>query len=57
MKKTFCIMLLFLVSISYSQIKLEGAVRDSLNTPFELANVIAINQETSLLESYSITDE
>ena len=50
-------MLLFLVSISYSQIKLEGAVRDSLNTPFELANVIAINQETSLLESYSITDE
>jgi hypothetical protein len=57
MKKIVCIVLLFLVSISYGQIKLEGAVRDSLNTPFELANVIAINQETSALESYSITDE
>jgi hypothetical protein len=57
MKKIVCIVLLFVVSISYGQIKLEGAVRDSLNTPFELANVIAINQETSALESYSITDE
>jgi hypothetical protein len=57
MKKIVCIVLLFVVSISYGQIKLEGAVRDSMNTPFELANVIAINQETSALESYSITDE
>ena len=57
MKKTFCIALLFVVNISYSQIKLEGTVRDSLNTPLELASVIAINQKTSALESYGITDE
>ncbi len=57
MKKIICFALFFVASISYAQIKLEGVVRDSLNKPLELANVIAINQETSGLESYSITDE
>ena len=57
MKKLLCIALLFVASVSYAQIKLEGVVKDSLNTPLELANVIAINQETSGLESYGITDE
>ena len=57
MRKLFCIALLFVASISYAQIKLEGVVKDSLNSPFDLANVIAINQETSGLESYGITDE
>ncbi len=57
MKKIFCITILLVASISYAQIKLEGVVRDSLNNPLELANVIAINQETSGLESYGITNE
>ena len=57
MKKTFSVLLLFLVSLSYSQIKLEGLVYDGLNRPLELATVIAINKETNELESYSITDE
>ncbi len=57
MRKLFCFALLFVASISYAQIKLEGVVKDSLNSPFDLANVIAINQETSGLESYGITDE
>ena len=57
MKKIVCIALLLVASISYAQIKLEGVVRDSLNNPLELANVIAINQETNGLESYGITDE
>jgi len=57
MRKLFCIALLFVVSVSYAQIKLEGVVKDSLNSPFDLANVIAINQETKGLESYGITDE
>ncbi len=57
MRKILCISLLFVASISYAQIKLEGVVRDTLNFPLELANVIAINQETSGLESYGITDE
>ncbi len=57
MKNIFCIALLLVASISFAQIKLEGVVRDSLSTPLELANVIAINQETNGLESYAITDE
>jgi len=50
-------MLLFVATTSYTQIKFEGVVKDSLNSPFELANVIAINEETSGLESYGITNE
>jgi len=57
MKNIICIALLFVANITYAQITLEGVVRDSLNTPLELANVIAINQETSGLESFGITDE
>lgn len=57
MKKIFCIALLFVATLSYAQIKIEGVVKDSLNQPLELANVIAINQETSGLESYGITSE
>src|SRR6056297_1927361 len=56
MRKFCCIALLFAVNIFYAQVKLEGVVKDSLNTPFELANVVAINEETSGLESYGITD-
>ncbi len=56
-KYIFCLALLFVGSISFAQIKLEGVVTDSLNNPLELANVIAINQETSGLESYGITNE
>jgi len=39
MKKIFCIALLFIADLSYSQIKLDGVVKDSLNQPLELANV------------------
>ncbi|WP_275315416.1 carboxypeptidase-like regulatory domain-containing protein [Tenacibaculum bernardetii] len=57
MKKALSVALFFLVSISFSQIKLEGVVKDSLNVSLDLANVIAINEETSVLEAYGITDE
>ncbi len=57
MKKIFCTLLLLAVSFSYAQIKFEGIVQDSLKMPLELANVIAINQETNGLESFAITDE
>lgn len=56
MKKILCILLFFVANFTFAQIKLEGVVKDSLNNPLELANVIAINKETSALESYSITD-
>jgi hypothetical protein len=56
MKNCFCLALFLIAAISQAQIKLEGVVRDSLNDPLELANVIAIEQETSGLESFGITD-
>ena len=49
-------MLFSLVNISFSQIKLQGVVKDSIGNPLELANIIAINEETKALESYAITN-
>lgn len=57
MKKLIVLVLLCLVNITFSQIKFKGVVKDSIGNSLELANVIAINQETSTLESYAITDE
>ncbi|WP_445383090.1 carboxypeptidase-like regulatory domain-containing protein [Robiginitalea sp. IMCC43444] len=57
MKQLIFISLLLATISSQAQIKFEGVVQDSLNTPLELANVIAINQQSKALESYGITDE
>ncbi|MDM9632611.1 carboxypeptidase-like regulatory domain-containing protein [Robiginitalea aurantiaca] len=57
MKNVFFIALLLVAGSSYGQVLLEGVVKDSLGTPLELANVIAINQETKGMESYGITNE
>ena len=56
MKKIFTLLLLLVAVGSYSQVKLTGVVKDSIGQPLELANVIAINQESKALESYGITD-
>lgn len=57
MKNIYLFMLLLLVvGHSFAQIKVEGVVKDSIGNPLELANVIAINQESKALESYGITD-
>ena len=56
MRIYFTLALLLASSICLSQVKLQGVVRDSLGSPLELANVIAINQETKALESYGITN-
>jgi len=57
MKKLFTAMLLMAVTMSFAQIKLEGVVKDSIGNPLELANVIAINQESKALDSYGITND
>jgi len=44
-------------TMSFAQIKLEGVVKDSIGNPLELANVIAINQESKALDSYGITND
>ncbi len=56
-KSICCIFSLLFLACTYAQIKLDGVVKDSLNTPLELANVVAINQETNALETYGITNE
>ncbi|MGB5322803.1 carboxypeptidase regulatory-like domain-containing protein [Lutimonas sp.] len=57
MKKIIFIVLLCSMNIAFSQIKFDGFVKDSIDNFLELANVIALDQETSTLESYAITDE
>ncbi|MGJ8591051.1 MAG: carboxypeptidase regulatory-like domain-containing protein [Aquaticitalea sp.] len=57
MKHLFLFMLLLVAGNSFAQIKLEGVVKDSIGSPLELANVIAINQDTNKLESYAITND
>lgn len=57
MKKLIILVLFCATNITFSQIKFEGVVKDSIGNLLELANVIAINQETNALESYAITDE
>uniref|UniRef100_UPI00404A56C8 carboxypeptidase regulatory-like domain-containing protein n=1 Tax=Flavobacterium sp. TaxID=239 RepID=UPI00404A56C8 len=57
MNKVICFLLLFITYFSHGQVKLSGVVKDSLNSPLELANVVALNQQTNGLESYGITDK
>ena len=57
MKNILCFTLLLIAGVSYGQIRFGGVVKDSLGTPLELANVIAINQETKGMESYGITND
>ena len=57
MRKLYFLLLLIVAGQTFAQIKLEGIVKDSIGNPLELANVIAINQETKALESYGITND
>lgn len=57
LKICICFLLCLSSMISTSQIRLEGTVKDSLNNPLELANIVALNQQTNGLESYAITDK
>jgi len=54
--KLIVLLILLVVNTVFAQIKLEGVVKDSIGNPLELANVVAINQETNALDSYGITD-
>lgn len=57
MKKIYVLVLLLVAGHAFAQIKVEGVVKDSIGNPLELANVIAINQETKALESFGITND
>ena len=57
-KYILLIILASVFSFSYSQnVEVSGKVMDSIGNSIELANIIAINQTTNKLTSYSITDE
>ncbi len=56
--KQFLFFSFFLVisTIQAQEIKLNGTVKDSIGIGIEMANVIAINMETKVLESFGITN-
>jgi hypothetical protein len=57
MKKLIFLAFVCLCNVTFAQIKIQGVVKDSIGSSLELANVIAINQETKTLQSYGITDQ
>ncbi|WOD42191.1 TonB-dependent receptor [Hwangdonia lutea] len=57
MKLKITTLFILIASTAFAQIKLQGVVKDSIGNPLELANVVAINQETQALESYGITND
>ena len=57
MKKLILVAFLCVTFSGIAQIQLSGVVKDSIGQPLELANVIAINQATSNLESFATTNE
>jgi len=56
MKKGLLIALLLTSVVAVSQIKISGVVKDSLNSPLEMANILAINKTTKKMASYGFTD-
>ncbi len=57
MKKILSLLCFIVAMNSFAQIKMQGVVKDSIGAPLELANVIAINQETNALESFGVTND
>ncbi|MDN3493896.1 TonB-dependent receptor [Winogradskyella bathintestinalis] len=56
MKNILTLLFILVAMGAFAQIKMTGVVKDSIGTPLELANVIAINKASNTLESYAITD-
>ena len=56
MKQLITAIILLVACTSFAQVRVEGVINDSIGSPLELANVIAINQETKILDSYGITN-
>ena len=57
MKNIFILALLLVTSLVSAQVTVRGVVKDSIGSPLELANVIAINKETKAMASYAITND
>ena len=58
MKKIFFILIMALTSSAFSQnIRFEGTVKDTTGVGLEMANIMAINQQTKAMDAYAITNE
>jgi hypothetical protein len=58
MKKIFAILIMALTSSAFSQnIRFEGTVKDTTGVGLEMANIMAINQQTKAMDAYAITNE
>jgi hypothetical protein len=58
MKQNLFLFFLFITTISFSQnIRFEGTVKDSTGLGLEMANVMAVNNDTKAMDSYAITNE
>ncbi|KGL58790.1 TonB-dependent receptor [Polaribacter sp. Hel1_85] len=56
MKKILLLTIFMVTMISNAQVKLTGAVKDSIGEVLEMANVLAINKTTKKMASYGFTD-
>ena len=56
MKKILLIAILMVSGVVSAQIKLTGVVKDSIGTPLEMANVIALDTVSKTITSYGFTD-
>jgi hypothetical protein len=56
MKKLLFAIVLMVAWDATAQIKVTGVVKDSIGNPLEMANVIALNKKTNVLDSYGFTD-
>jgi CarboxypepD_reg-like domain len=58
MKNNFLILTFLISTFTFSQnITFQGIVKDTTNVPLEMANVMAVNQVTKAVDSYSITND
>ena len=58
MNKIFFGLMLLCTTWGWSQnVRLEGTLKDSIGTPMEMANIMAVNKGTNAMEAYAITDD
>ncbi|CAL2091068.1 TonB-dependent receptor [Tenacibaculum sp. 190524A05c] len=56
MKQILLLAIILIASHTSAQIKLSGVVKDDSGNKLEMANMIAINQQTKKIDSYGFTD-
>lgn len=58
MKKKILIIFLFVTTLNFAQnIRFEGTVKDTTGVALEMANIMAINNNTKAMDAYAITND